>query len=83
MYACFLDLRIALERVRHSLSLRKLSETKVPMFVKNLLRSISTRSKICVSFNDRTSCECLTLGDLRQELSRVLVFRHLLKCTVL
>ena len=51
VYACFLDLSKAFERVDHVLLINNLLRDKVPTFIVNILRTVFSDSEVCVHFN--------------------------------
>ena len=51
VYACFLDLSKAFERVDHVFLIDQLISHQVPKFLRNLLGFILSNSRVCVYFN--------------------------------
>ena len=66
VYACFLDLSKAFERIDHSILIRKLLCDKVPSYIVNILSSIFMKSKVCVHFNGSFSNSWQIMQGVRQ-----------------
>ena len=66
IYACFLDMSKAFERINHSLLLQKLQNSTLPKFVINAIHSILSNGRVKVSCHGTESDEWNLLKGARQ-----------------